>query len=383
MRSPLIALYCLSVLAACAQPVTEYAKEVVELKSRIAQPDNPANRDHTLKLIYYRYQLASLTGDYNDFKAVENSINKALGIYGAIDDLSYFSAQFDFKLHRLQAAQAALTRMPQADHSLSLRGLRADIALQQGRYAEALQGYENIIAEKRSWDMLARLAYYRLKTGQPEEADELYRQAADMIPAKDMRSYAWLELQRGLIDLEYGRYSAALEHYRIADRAYSGYWLIEEHIAEVLHLSGQTEAAIALYREIIERTHNPEFMTALALILEISDPAAADALYRQADTIYREQFALYPEAVTGHLIEHLLQKPDIDPMLRKYAEQNHALRPNAEAKLLLAMTYLKLGDTSAARALISEILKTPWRTPALAKLAASIGADNTGENLSG
>jgi tetratricopeptide (TPR) repeat protein len=383
MKSPLISGCFLVLLAACTQPASDYAKEITGLNASIAQLAKPATRDDALKLVYYRYRLACLSGDYNDFKAVENSIARAREIHAPAGDLDYFSAQFDFKLHRLPAAQAFLARMPQPGHSLSLRALEADIALQQGRYIEALRGYESLIADRRSWDALARLAYYRFKTGQPEEADELYRQAADMIPVKDMRSYAWLELQRGLIDLEYGRYHEALEHYRIADRAYSGYWLIEEHIAEALHLSGQTEAAVALYRGIIERTHNPEFMTALALILETTDPVAANALYREADAIYGKQLALYPEAVAGHLIEHLLQKHDIDPRLREYAEQNHALRPNAEAKLLLARTYLKLGEAAAASALISEILQTPWRTPALAKLAASIGIDNTGKNLNG
>jgi tetratricopeptide (TPR) repeat protein len=200
-----------------------------------------------------------------------------------------------------------------------------------------------------------------------------------MIPATEMRTYAWLELQRGLIDLEYGRYQQALDHYRLACRAYSGYWLIEEHIAEALQLTGQTGEAIALYRGIIERTRNPEFVTALADILLASDPGAAAALYREADALYGEQYALYPEAVAGHLIEYLLEKQDIDPRLLEYAEWNHRLRPNAEAKLLLARTYLKLGEVATARSLMGEILKTPWRTPELDAFASKIGQVVTGK----
>lgn len=374
MQLPKFSILCFYFLIAACSPQadTDYAKELAGLNSKIAELGKPATRDQALQLVYYRYQLASLSGDYNDFKAVEDSIAAALHAHGADDDLYYFSAQLNFKLHRLQTAQDAIARMPLAGESLSLRALRADMALQQGHYAEALEGYQALIAEKSSWDALARLAYYRLKTGRSEEADELYRQAADMIPAKAMRSYAWLELQRGLIDLEYGRYPQALEHYRLADRAYSGYWLIEEHIAEVLHLLGHTGDAIALYRQIISRTRNPEFMTALADILQTEDPAASSALYKEADALYREQYALYPEASSGHLLEYLLQQENVDPRLREYAEQNHQLRPNAEAKLLLAKTYLKLGNEAAARALISEILQTPWRTPELALLTARL-----------
>jgi tetratricopeptide (TPR) repeat protein len=371
---------CFLIVACSSYADTDYAKETASLQQKIARLGTPTTKEDALKLVYYRYQFASLSGDYNDFKTVENSIAKALQTWGPADDLYYFSAHLNFKLHRLSAAQSVLARMPLAEHSPSLRALRADIALQQGRYSEALQGYESLIAE-RSWDALARLAYYRLKTGQPEEADELYRQAADMIPAKDMRSYAWLELQRGLVDLEYGRYPQALEHYRIADRAYSGYWLIEEHIAEALHLSGQTEDAIVLYRGIIERTHNPEFITALANILQAADSESAGILYREADVLYQQQLMLYPEAATGHLIEYLLQKTEADPRLLEYAERNHALRPNAEAKLLLARTYLKLGAPTTARALINEIMQTPWRTPRLAALTADM--EHTRENLGG
>jgi tetratricopeptide (TPR) repeat protein len=360
--------FCFLIAACSGHGPTDYEKETAALQSKIEALPNPATKDDALKLVYYRYQLAALSGDYADFKVAEDSITKALHAHGPVDDLLYFNAHLHFKLHRFNTAREIIASMPLAGESASLRALAADLDLQQGRYAEALAEYEALAAENPGWDMLARLAYYRLKTGHPEEADELYRRAADMIPAKDMRAYAWIELQRGLVDLEYGRPEEALAHYRLADRAWSGYWLIEEHIAEALHLTGQTRRAIALYRDIIERTHNPEFMTALANILEEADPEAATALYFEADALYRRQFELYPEATAGHLIEHLLEKRDSDPRLREYAEWNHALRPNAEAKLLLARSYLKLGDVVAARALIDEILQTPWRTPELVTL---------------
>jgi tetratricopeptide (TPR) repeat protein len=373
---------CFLIVACSIYADTDYAKETAGLQQKIAQLGEPATKDDAIKLIYYRYQLAALSGDYNDFKAVEDSIDRALQTRGPADDIYYFRAQLNFKLHRLQAALDALASMPLAMDSTSLRALRADIALQQGHYAEALRGYEAIAAEKSDWDALARLAYYRLKTGRPEDADELYRQAADMIPASEMRSYAWVELQRGLLDLEYGRYQQALEHYQIADRAYSGYWLTEEHIAEVLQLSGRSAAAAKLYRKIIERTRNPQILTALANTVAATNPGEAAALYREADALYESQLALYPDAAAGHLIEYLLQKKEIDPRLQEYARRNHVLRPNAEAKLLLAKASLKLGAPEAAHALILEILKTPWRTPELAVLAANTGMDDTGKNLS-
>jgi tetratricopeptide (TPR) repeat protein len=377
-------LCCCLLAAACSRHAdTDYAKELAALNEKIIRLGTPATKDDALKLVYYRYQFACLSGDYSDFRAAENSIDAALATWGPTDDLHYFSAQLNFKMHRLQSARQTIALMAPAAHSLSLNALLADMALQQGRYAEALDGYEKLLAEKKSWDNLARLAHYRLKTGQVAEADELYRRAADMIPARDMRSYAWIELQRGLLDLEYGRHAQALEHYRLADRAYSGYWLIEEHIAEALLLSGRTDDAVALYRNIIGRTPHPEFIAALAAILKPGDAATAATLYSQADILYARQYELYPEAVAGHLIEYLLRKQEIDPRLQPYAEQNHALRPNAEAKLLLARAWLKLGNVASASSLLNEILQTPWRTPEVSALAAEVEESGTGKDLNG
>lgn len=365
MRSFITIALCFSLtLTACLNDSdNDYQQELAGIAAKIKQLGNPATKDEALKLVYYRYLHATLTGSFDDFKAAEDAIHAALTAYGPVDDLYHLRAQLNFKLHRLQAVSTDISKLPRAANILSLQALRADIDLQQDRYNEALQGYERIIAEKRSWDTLARLAYFRFKTGQPEVADELYREAAGLLSAKEMRYYAWIELQRGLIDLEYERYEEALAHYQIADRAYSGYWLIEEHIAEVLNLLGREREAIALYRKIIDKTHNPEFISALATIFEATDREHAMALHQQAETLYAQRYLLYPEAALGHWITYLLEKSDIDPNLLDYAQRNHEFRPNAESKLLLVKAYLKTGETTQAKELMQAILQTPWRTP--------------------
>jgi tetratricopeptide (TPR) repeat protein len=182
-----------------------------------------------------------------------------------------------------------------------------------------------------------------------------------------MRSYAWVELQRGLLQFEEGHYDAALAHYRRADKAYSGYWLIEEHIAEVLGKLGKTKESIALYEAIVGRTHNPEYVNALARIAGRAD------LYAEADRLNAARFALYPEAAIGHMIRDALARPLPRPDLVQLAQRNVALRPNAESKLLLARSYLKVGDRAAAAKLVDEIVKTtPWRTAELAAVRGSL-----------
>jgi tetratricopeptide (TPR) repeat protein len=79
-----------------------------------------------------------------------------------------------------------------------------------------------------------------LHTGEPVKADELYQQAQQKLFIKQMCHFAWLELQRGIIDLEQQNNQQALEHYLRAEQAYSGYWLIHEHIAECLYVAGSS-----------------------------------------------------------------------------------------------------------------------------------------------
>jgi tetratricopeptide (TPR) repeat protein len=55
--------------------------------------------------------------------------------------------------------------------------LKADIDLQEGRYQDAKAGYEQAIEDNRTWDNLARLAYFNSKMGNEAGAEQLYIEA--------------------------------------------------------------------------------------------------------------------------------------------------------------------------------------------------------------
>lgn len=340
---------------------TAYETELAKLDAEIAAAPPE-------KLLWLLWSRASLTADFDDFARFEREIAHALATNGPADELHLFRASLHFKLHRLQQAKDDLDRLTHMSQSPYVHAMRADIALQEGRYAEARAAYEAVIAERRTWDNLSRLAWLESKTGNPARADALYAEAEDQLTAKEMRAFAWVELQRGLLDLDQRRYKDALEHYRRADRAYSGYWLIEEHIAEALDLLGETDDAIEMYGRIIVKTRNPEFVGALAKIVARDDREKAAALDREADALFAARYAQYPEAAIGHYIDLLLDRPDANPKLLELAERNHQLRPNAESSLLLAKAYVKLHQPARARQLVAEVSATPWRTPELTEL---------------
>jgi tetratricopeptide (TPR) repeat protein len=349
---------------------SDYETELDQIQQKLATIDGDAIEKAT-KHAFLVYRRASLTADYNDFKAAEKAIDDALAEIGPSEDLYLLKANFDFKLHRLARAKESLEKTPDLEVAQTA-ALRADLALQEGRYDEAQKGYETVLRKSKTWDNLARMAYLKSRTGDVSGADKLYVEAEDQITAKEMRSYAWVELQRGLLHFEAGRPQKALEHYERADRAYSGYWLIEEHIAEVLDVLGRTEESVALYRKIIDRTHNPEYVSALAAIVDRKDHAAAEALYDEAERLFQAQSSLYPEAALGHYLKHMIVRKQTSPALLAMAQQNVQLRPNGDAKLLLARAYLKVNEPAKAQAEIDEILATPWRTPELAKVSKEI-----------
>jgi tetratricopeptide (TPR) repeat protein len=313
------------------------------------------------------YRDASISADFGELRKAELAIDEAMRDEPSLDML-LLRASFHFKMHRLRQAKEDLAAIPEPARGTAARTLAAQIALQEGDYDTAGRELQFIADKWHTWDSLASLAYLKSVTGDPRGAGRLYAEAEEELTAKEMRSFAWVEVQRGLLEFDRGHYANALVHYRRADAAYPHYWLVEEHIAEVLDRMGQTGRSVAMYEQVIARTHNPEYIAALAAIVARSDRDAAAKLYAEADARYDAQMRLYPEAAGGHLIRYLLTRND-DAKLIALAEQNAALRPNGEAKLLLAKAYAKCGRGADAQRVLSEIMRTRWRTPELLAFA--------------
>jgi tetratricopeptide (TPR) repeat protein len=147
------------------------------------------------------------------------------------------------------------------------RAILADIDFQEGRYQESANTLQTLLEENRTWDVLARLAHWNGKMGEPDEADQLYAEAADELTAKEMRSLAWLELQRGALALSQGHLDSARRHYECASSAFPGHWRTDEHRAALLAAEGNLAAAETLLREVLSRSPKPELKQALGELL--------------------------------------------------------------------------------------------------------------------
>ena len=217
-----------------------------------------------LQVVSLYQERARLTGNYGDYAKAEALLAGLPGKAAASACLT--QARLHYTLHRIKAASAALDACPANAEAVEVAALRADIALYTGRYREAEDAYRALVNGVGTSTSYVRLGLMKKWLGSPGEAAALIEAAEKRYHAGAPVMLAWLKLQRGLIALDRGRLDEALALYRLASDALDGWWLIDEHIAEVLHLTGKTQEARMLYEDIVARTGNPEFMDALAAI---------------------------------------------------------------------------------------------------------------------
>ena len=106
------------------------------------------------------------------------------------------AAMLALDLHRLADARRWLAGVRDRDLWL-VAATEGDLAVQDGRLDEAGALYARARAAHPGWEVLARLASLSTLRGDHDGADRLYDEAENDVDAKAMRTFAWLEVQRG------------------------------------------------------------------------------------------------------------------------------------------------------------------------------------------
>jgi tetratricopeptide (TPR) repeat protein len=346
---------------------------------------NPMSADHVTKYVYRLYQRAALSGNLNDFQEVESQLQSAIDRLGAAPDLCLLKANLDFKLHRLAATKRDLEMSPGLADIPQGKTITADVMFQDGRYDEARQLYESLIEQDRTWDNLARLAHLQAKLGDIAGAEKLYLEAEDEITAKEMRSFAWVELQRGLLHCQYGRFQQAREHYDRANRAYTGYWLVEEHIANLLAAEHKLEEAASLYKSVLQRVPKPELQQSLGELYRHMGKS------REAEDCFQKALAIYLQSAERgdvHYYHHLVDfycdaRRDAEQAL-KWARQDLQVRNNFSTQAAMARALHLAGRNDEARQMIEQALGSGVKDPGLflqaGKIYSAAGGNGLGEH---
>ncbi len=333
------------------------------------QPDNMPLVQQTVLLLIER---ARLNGMPNDYLLAQQLLARAASNGGTSASLCEAHARINFTLHRLAAASAALTTCNGLMDSAEARALAADIDFYGGRYAQAQAAYLALLNQSGSSSQHIRMAFYRWKTGAPAEAAALFEAAERRYHGGSATTIAWLKLQRGLLAWERGRLDEALALYQLAADAMPGWWLVDEQIAEVLRIQGDSAGARERLQQLVKRNGRPEHMDELARLLrEGPTPDAAQPWIKRAQAIYRGRLADFPEAAIGHALDHFLQFGTVAEALA-LARRNAQLRPYGDAQIMLAAALFRAGQAGEAASHIRHVQDSGWDTAQLHAVAAQI-----------
>jgi len=308
------------------------------------------------------YQRAALTGSSTDLLKAEALVERALAVALERSDLYLLKANLDFAFHRLADVRADLEASPALRASPDGRALAADLAFQEGRFPDARRGYEETLIADRAWEHLCRLAHLEGVLGETARADALYEEAGEALTAKEMRAFAWVEIQRGLLHLKRGRLDRARAHYARAEAAYTGYWIVDDHMAELLAAEGDVEGALRAYRALARRVDRPEMWQTLGELCTFAgiDDEAELALTRARDaylaSVGRGEVRYY-----HHLADFLADvRPDPEQAVI-FAAKDLELRENPWTLTALAWALHRAGRsvegaTLARKALESDVV---------------------------
>lgn len=287
-------------------------------------------------------------------------------------------ASLDMPLHRLSALPGSLEHAEGAlnldnNARASIVMLRAQSDLLTDRYTLASERIDEAMELHISMGGHSNAGRLAWLTGDFGTAHAEYDAAQAMYFCTSTEPIAWFHLQRGLMDLDRGQYEEALAHYLDADTALPGYWLVHEHIAEVLWAMGDIREANVMHAEVVARKGTPDLQDTYAeFFMERGKDRQAAERLAASDITWEARIADFPDATYGHAVDHfLLTDPHRAVLL---AEAQLVEQPSAAAHTTLAKTLFGVSRVAEARAVVDLALATDWRHADTFALASQIFA---------
>jgi tetratricopeptide (TPR) repeat protein len=351
-----------------ARVLTAYEAELTKTRRDISALELISRRDSRdsekrVRLAYRQFHQASLTGNEDDFKAVRETITGVLRDFGPKEDICLLKANLDGRFHCLEEVKQDLRTCPALAGRHAGRSILADVDFQEGRYEQARLALETLIQENRTWDNLARLAHWKGKMGQPEEADRLYEEAGNELTAKELRSFAWLELQRGALAISRGRCAKARKHY----------WHTDEHLAGLLAAEGKLDEALTLLEGVVERAPKPELKQALGELLAFMGRTEEARPWLEAA---EAAFLASAQAGAVHYYHHLADlyadTGGQPAEAVKWARKDVALRSNFSTQSALAWALLQNGEATEGLEWIQRALSSGVQDGGIFATASSL-----------
>ncbi len=346
-----------------AQAKASIAHDLIEVQKRAATEPTVWSDQADLAELYLAR--ARLTGSFDDYAAAGRAFDAAFKVSPPRGGPNLQRASWNFAVHRLGAIEPDLRVVehyviPDDAEVASVIGLRGDVLFYNGRYREALQAYERSAARMPSLGADIRIANYWARMGDEAKANRFLDQAARKITGPQQQLKAYVELRRGMLDLDRGRWDAAQAHFERADDIFPGYWIVQQQLGSVRALKGAPDQAMAIFRRMASADANPEAFDDIAgLYRAQGDFADAQAWAGKAGAAWDQRLALLPDAALGHTLDHLLAFGDPARAL-EVAKRNYALRPYGDSATGLAWAYMANHRPADALNTIGPTLKSGW-----------------------
>jgi tetratricopeptide (TPR) repeat protein len=336
-----------------------------------ADPASPSAAGEVLTLRHREVMLSG--GRPEELLALGTAVDQAVERFPAWPDLRLLRAGIALTLHRPDIAVAALGAVPGLADQPPGRVLAADIAQFVGNYPAARSGYDKAAQEDPLWDTTARLAALAVATGACDEADDLYAAAEDDLTAKQMRSFAWVRVQRADLARALGDLDRAGRLLADADRAYPGWWYVTAHCAALDAAAGRPERAVAGYRSVLSAVDRPDVREALGTALQAAgDADGAAACHAAARSAYVASVARGEVHYLHHLAAfHADVRPSAGAAVA-WARQDAELRRNGTTLSLLAWCLHRAGCRDEALAVLAEAFALGAGDPLLQERARTI-----------
>lgn len=337
--------------------MTTCAVELARVDEEIEALGAPATASAATRRAALLYRHACLTGRSDAYRAADREVDAAVEAHPGWPDLRLLKATLDLHFHRFAAARRAVGAVPRLASTPAGVVLLADVDLHTGDVAAARAGFEAAAGAVPCGDHLARLAGVEEAAGRYAEADRLYERAEDELTAKEMRSFAWLQLRRGSSACARGLLGEAERLYDRADAAFSGYWLVHAHRAALATARNDAPAATALYEDLARSVGRPEFDHHLGdALVAGGDPKRARACHDRARAAFRASIgAGEVHELHRAAILHLDVYDDVASASR-YALADLALRRTGSSLRTAARCLAAAGRPDEAERLEDEAL---------------------------
>ncbi|MBV7328550.1 tetratricopeptide repeat protein [Chloroflexi bacterium TSY] len=206
-------------------------------------------------------QRVRITGDATLYTQAKEAFDKALQLNPHQIDALIGQGILALALHdfhqAIEWAEQALNPF-----RAQIVGILVDAYVELGRYDEAVQTAQRMVDLRPDLHSYSRISYIRELHGDVDGAIEAMRAAVDAgVPGTE--EWLWAQVQLGHLNFNRGDLDTAEQIYTFALRHQTKYAYAVAGLAQVQTARGNHQAAIASYRELVERLPLPEFVIAL------------------------------------------------------------------------------------------------------------------------